>query len=109
MKRFDAMGSAILSLAVYKIACLLVGALCIVLGYHLLVRGIVSNPGEFEVALGKDLKLILKRATPGTLFALFGAGIVVYTISIGFEIVHSGGGDSISRQEKPPLTGKPTE
>lgn len=54
------------------------------MGYRLFVKGIWGHAGEMEAEFG-DNKLILKKAAPGTFFALFGAIIVAITIYKGLE------------------------
>lgn len=68
----------------YKISTLLVGLASLYMGYRLFLAGIWGESGEVEASF-KDNKLIIKRAAPGTFFALLGAGIICSTILMGFS------------------------
>jgi len=74
----------IISLTSYKIASLIVGAAFAYMGYRLFMSNVWGHAGEFETAFGNN-KLILKKAAPGTFFALFGAIIISITIYKGLE------------------------
>lgn len=63
---------------------MLVGALCMFLGYRLLMRGIYS--GSNERAVWDDNFLLLKRGAPGILFALFGALIIIVSLFQAGEV-----------------------
>jgi hypothetical protein len=62
-------------LVTFRIVALLVGAFIVFLGYSLFKIGYFESGGDFEARVGKN-KLILKKAAPGVLFALFGAVVV---------------------------------
>ena len=68
----------------YKIICILSGLLIIFLGYKLFIKGIFTESGEIE-SNWKDIKLIVKKAAPGTYFVLFGSIIVGMTVFKGFS------------------------
>jgi hypothetical protein len=74
----------IISLTIYKLTSLLVGLISIYLGYNLFVKGIWGQAGDLDVKF-KDNRLILKKAAPGTFFALFGAIIISITLWKGLE------------------------
>jgi len=74
----------IMSLTAYKIASLIVGLLFSYMGYKLFMSGIWGHAGEINSQLG-DNKLVIKKAAPGTFFALFGAIIVGITVWKGLE------------------------
>jgi len=57
------------------IASLLIGTLCVFLGYRLLMRGVYSD-ADAKAAWG-DTALLMKRASPGAVFALFGGSMIV--------------------------------
>ena len=61
-----------------KVASLLAGTLCMYFGYKLLMRGIFSDSSE--KAVWDNGFLLLKRGAPGTVFALFGAVLIVVTL-----------------------------
>lgn len=68
----------------YKIICLVTGIIIIFLGYKLFLKGIFNESGELE-GNWKDLKLVVKKAAPGTYFVLFGSLIIAMTVFKGFE------------------------
>ena len=74
-----------LCLTGYKIITLLVGSFFSYMGYRLFKLGIWGKAGNLEANIG-DKKLILKRAAPGTFFALFGAIIISLTVIKGLEL-----------------------
>jgi hypothetical protein len=77
--------AVIISLTAYKIASLLVGLLFSFMGYRLFMRGIWGHSGEIDSQFG-DTRFIIKKAAPGTFFALFGAIIVIATVSKGLDL-----------------------
>ena len=80
----------VLTLGGYRIVALLVGFGFAVLGYRLFLRGVFERAGDLKAAWG-DKNLILKQASPGTFFALFGAFIIAVTILSKFEIERGAG------------------
>jgi len=74
----------IYSLISYKLASLVVGSTFAFMGYRLFMSGIWGQAGELETVFG-DNKLVLKKAAPGTFFALFGALIIAITLYKGLE------------------------
>lgn len=54
------------------------------MGYRLFMSGIWGDAGSAEGAFG-DNTLIIKKAAPGTFFAILGATIIVSTIWKGME------------------------
>lgn len=73
------------SLVVYRIVSILVGALVVFLGYKLFLFGVYEKAGELQAVWGAK-KLILKQALPGTLFALFVAGIISLALWRGIDL-----------------------
>lgn len=76
--------AAILGVAIYKLACLAVGALFCWLGFRLFMMGIWGDAGNLDAKF-KDMKLVLKSAAPGTFFAVLGAAIVIGTVWQGMD------------------------
>jgi hypothetical protein len=74
----------ILSLTSYKISSLIIGGLFAYMGYRLFIAGIWGHAGELETEFG-DNKIVLKKAAPGTFFALFGAIIIAITLYKGLD------------------------
>jgi hypothetical protein len=69
----------------YKVICIAAGVIIISLGYRLFVKGIFSASGDVE-GRWKDLKLIVRKAAPGTYFVLFGSAIIGFTVHQGFSM-----------------------
>ena len=69
-----------LYLALVRSLVFLISALCIWLGYRLFQQGVFPATGgsELEIKYKKN-SFTLKNAAPGTLFALFGAGLLCFT------------------------------
>jgi hypothetical protein len=74
-----------------------VGLIVVYLGYRLFCRGIFDTGGDFE-ATWHDNKLILKRAAPGTFFALFGTLIIAVSLWHG---IHTAGQFTPNTQPSP--------
>lgn len=68
--------------ALFRLAVLLTGLVCILLGFRLFVRGLGGDPSDASFEAG-GAKLSLRNAAPGTCFALFGAGLVVAMLVTG--------------------------
>lgn len=86
----------IIALTSYKIISLLVGILFGYMGFKLFMAGVWGKAGDIEAQF-KDNKLIVKKAAPGTFFALFGAIVICFTIIEGLELKDHG---STSSHEK---------
>ncbi len=80
----DSKALIILSLTSYKLISLIAGSVVVYLGYRLFAKGIWGNAGNLEAEFG-DNKLLLKKAAPGTFFALFGTVIISITLYKGLE------------------------
>ncbi|SHF34667.1 hypothetical protein SAMN04487965_1994 [Microbulbifer donghaiensis] len=74
----------IFSLISYKITSLVVGCVFAYMGYRLFMSGIWGHAGELETGFG-DSRVVIKKAAPGTFFALFGAVIIAITLYKGLE------------------------
>jgi hypothetical protein len=83
-----------------KVASLLAGALCMFFGYKLLMRGIYSDSNE--KAVWDDRSLLLKRGAPGTVFALFGAWLIVVTLLQSGELRRSEPPSPVEQTETQP-------
>ncbi|NVK19785.1 MAG: hypothetical protein HWE30_13890 [Methylocystaceae bacterium] len=73
-----------IGIAAFKITCLLSGTLIVFMGYKLFVFGKWGESGDIQGEY-KNIKLIIRRAAPGTLFALFGAIIICWTVFEGIN------------------------
>lgn len=68
-----------LSMTIYKVITLLTGLAFTFMGYKLFIHGIFAETGELQ-ANWENMSLILKKAAPGTFFALFGTVIVCVSL-----------------------------
>lgn len=75
----------IVALTSYKLASLFVGAVFAYMGYRLFMSGVWGEAGDVEAQF-QDNKLVVKRAAPGTFFALFGAIVISVTIFKGLQL-----------------------
>jgi hypothetical protein len=73
-----------LSLTIYKGITLLTGLALAFMGYKLFVHGIFTDSGELRTNW-EDKKLVLRKAAPGTFFALFGTIIVCVSLWRGLS------------------------
>ena len=78
------MNQAFLLIFLFKIISLLCGVFTIFLGYKLFVKGIFNESGEVN-ATWNNSSLLVKKAAPGTFFALFGAIVISISIYKGFD------------------------
>lgn len=102
-------------LALFRLAIIAVGAISIILGYRLFIKGVFSVEGGggagFEANIA-GTKFSLKNAAPGTFFALFGIIVIsVMLINSPAEVTSSrkintnGSGSTTSRTEDWALRG----
>ncbi len=75
----------IVALTSYKLASLFVGSVFAYMGYRLFMAGVWGDAGDVEAQF-QDNKLVVKRAAPGTFFALFGAIVISVTIFKGLQL-----------------------
>lgn len=68
----------------YKITCLLIGLVIIFLGFRLFIKGIFNESGDVEGSW-KDLKIIIRKAAPGTYFVVFGSLLIGLTVFKGIS------------------------
>ncbi len=69
--------------ALFRLAVIAAGVAIIALGYRLFARGVMPEGGTHAEARAGDIRLTLKNAAPGTVFALFGAAIIVVMLIQG--------------------------
>ncbi len=95
---------AILIVAMYKVASLLVGLGFGYMGYRLFQAGIEWSAGDLEASAGSRT-FKLSRAAPGTFFALFGAAVIAATIFQGFDVEIPGAARKVIHNlpEHPPM------
>src|SRR6266446_3141159 len=77
----------IISVGIYKLACLATGTLLVYMGYRLFMASIWGKAGEVDLQF-KENKLLIRKAAPGTFFTVAGTIVLVVTLSkgLGFEI-----------------------
>lgn len=74
----------ILSITSYKLVSLLVGLLFAWMGYRLFMAGVWGESGDMDASL-RDFRVTMKKAAPGTFFALFGTVVISFTLVKGLE------------------------
>jgi len=67
--------------AAERILLVIVGASAIFLGYRLFMQIPNAKAGEGKIELPGGISIFLTRIGPGVFFALFGAGIVAYSVA----------------------------
>ncbi|HCI6773158.1 TPA: hypothetical protein RFW12_004353 [Klebsiella variicola] len=68
---------------ILKITTIFFGFGCVFMGYKLLVKGIFPADSDIEVGWDKDRRLVLRRASPGVIFAVIGFAIIGLTSWFG--------------------------
>ena len=99
----------LIELLIYKIFGFITGLVFAWLGYSLFRKGIFNDAGNAEAAFG-DNRILLKRAAPGTFFAVIGGIIAVMVVFSGLsvekkyendeKIYEKGGGVSIEDESQ---------
>lgn len=72
----DLSTSFLIYATLFRLAVIAAGALIVVLGYRLFLQGLASGDETDASIEGGGFKLTLKKAAPGTCFALFGAVLI---------------------------------
>jgi hypothetical protein len=74
------------------------------MGYRLFMSGIWGNAGNIDTEF-MDTKLVIKKAAPGTFFALFGTIIVAFSVFTGINWHDKGESNkpAIQLPDKPPF------
>ena len=83
----DTQTSIIIGQTLFKLFSLFVGFGSCWMGYKLFISGIWGNAGEIEGTFENN-RLVVKKAAPGTFFALFGTIVIVCTIWKGLKFDH---------------------
>jgi len=74
----------IAGLIAFKLSCILSGTMFAFMGYRLFLAGILKA-SDFELKGGEKWSIKISKAAPGTLFGLFGAIIVGFTVFTRYE------------------------
>ncbi len=72
-----------LAIVSYRIISLLVGLASVYMGYRLFTLGVFKKAGELSADFGD--KSLFVRGAPGTFLALFGTGIIIFSLYQGME------------------------
>jgi hypothetical protein len=91
MSGFDYVSVALVA---YRIITVLSGVALAWMGYQLFLSGVFGNAGDMDARWGQN-RLLLKRATPGTFFAVLGTAIVVTSVLKGASTEHGTRGFSM--------------
>ncbi|MFZ2525868.1 MAG: hypothetical protein WAW87_11225 [Candidatus Ferrigenium altingense] len=75
----------ILLFMLYRMLIVLGGILCIYFGYKLFYVT-KTKQGDFKIKTGQNYELSLSDVAPGVFFALFGAGVLVFSLTNGITI-----------------------
>ena len=70
---------------IYKLASLLAGVSLSYMGYRLFISGIWGDAGSAEGNF-TDFKIIIRKAAPGTFFAVLGAMVLIAAIFKGLSM-----------------------
>jgi len=73
--------AVVLSRAVERVLLIVVGGFAIYLGYKLFLVIPSADRGEGKIALPGGVSIFLTRIGPGVFFALFGAGVIGYSVT----------------------------
>ncbi|GEM_PF-3673361 len=68
----------LISWLLFRAFVIFIGFLCLALGYKLLTKGIFDGGADLTAAWDNNKKLILKRASPGVVFAIIGCVVIVF-------------------------------
>lgn len=72
----------------YRVSTIFVGGWIVFMGYRLFSVGVFQKATDLKAAWG-DNHLELKQAAPGTIFALFGAAVLIFSIQKGISLEQS--------------------
>lgn len=67
--------------AIERLLSVVIGGLCIYLGYRLFAAVKATGEGDAQVKLPGDVTVMVSRVAPGVFFALFGAAVVAVALS----------------------------
>ncbi len=82
------MESIITFRALERILAIIIGGVCVYLGYRLFLRIPEQKEGEATIKFPGDLSVYIARVGPGVFFALFGAAIVAVSLYQGVIYLH---------------------
>jgi hypothetical protein len=90
-----------LALVIYKLVSIGSGLLVCYFGFRLFVLGIFSGAGDLSSQF-QSTKLVLKKAAPGTFFALFGAAVIGVSLWKGADFERRYGSLPVAQGETKP-------
>lgn len=91
------MDAAISFRAIERILAVIIGGICVYLGYRLFLRIPEQKEGEARIKFPGDISIYLARVGPGVFFALFGAFIIVMSFYQGIEYSHESSNNGNSK------------
>jgi hypothetical protein len=83
----------------YHLASLASGVALAYMGYRLFLAGLFQDAGELRMSIFRDSRLLVKKAAPGTFFAMFGVFIVFGSFYLNMSLW----------KVAPPVTAPPTQ
>ena len=103
----------VVCITLYKLTAFLVGLSSLYMGYRLFASGVWGHAGEVDAAFQNN-HLVIKRAAPGTFFAVLGTVIVCVTLYKGidldtrFRVLHQilKSSDDLALPATPPVQGE---
>jgi len=72
-------------IVLYRVSIVIGGILCIYFGYKLFYIA-KEKQGDFKIKTGGSTEVSVSDVAPGVFFALFGAGILVFSITNGISV-----------------------
>jgi len=75
----------VLLFVLYRMLIVLGGILCIYFGYRLFYI-VTTRQGDFRLKTGQNYEVRLSYVGPGVFFALFGAGVLAFSLINGITI-----------------------
>jgi len=85
----------------------IIGGIAVFLGYRLFLKIPESHDSAGQITLPWNITVILSRVGPGVFFALFGAGVVAFSLYKGLEISEKKSGSAA--EITTPATGAASE
>lgn len=79
------MANSVVALLIYKIASVMAGVFITWMGFRLFELGVFKSTTDVDATLGNS-RLLLKRAAPGTIFAIIGVAVVLASVWKGFAV-----------------------
>jgi hypothetical protein len=85
---------------VERILAVLIGGICIYLGYRLFTKLPEAHDSAGRIVLPGNISVIFSRIGPGAFFCLFGAGVVALSLYHGLQVEMLGSTEDSGKREK---------